>query len=86
MSKKIPDYIIDNNIRLKLAEINEHITTLEKAHRKLLDKAKSGKLSAEDKELLNEVIQAYSNLNRQFNQLAPSLPELLLKLTYENQK
>lgn len=86
MSKKIPDYIIDNNVRLKLVEINEHISVLEKAHKGLMEKAKTGKLTSEDKDLLNQVIEAYKNLNKQFDQLAPSLPELLMKISEEDEE
>lgn len=77
--RKIPAHITNNDVRKYLAEINEHFVVLGKWHRKLIDKAKEQGLTKEEADLLKKVIKAYNNLNSQFDELTPSLVELVLR-------
>ena len=79
MAKKIPDHIVDNGVRTKLATINEATDQLVKAHKELMRQLKSGTISEDGKKTLRDVIKAKNRLDTLWAALAPRLSDYLTR-------
>lgn len=78
MSKrKIPDTVINSDVRSYLNELATHIDTLEKYHKELCDLGQNSSLNEEQKALLKVIIQARNNLDSQWRQLTPTIEEAI---------
>lgn len=87
MSRKIPPYITDPKVRKYLAELNQHLETLEKAHKGLMSELKKNKTwTKEQKELRTKIVKAHENLSKQYKQLAPTLAEIFIEMAHKNKK
>jgi hypothetical protein len=77
--KKIPAYIVDPETRAHLDKIGGYIAELQKAHRELCEKLERRTITAAEAALLDKVIKAHNNLQKQWDALTPRLVEALIK-------
>ena len=77
--KTIPDYIVNEDVRKYLNELNGHMDTLENAFRDYSAQKKHRTLTPEEEDMVRQIREAYDNLHKVFTELTPSIRELIQK-------
>lgn len=76
MAKKIPPYITDDNLRLRLAVLAKALDTLKKEHFRLAKKAKAEALTSEEKKTRLEIVKGVNDLENLWDRLVPKLSSI----------
>lgn len=78
--RRIPNWIVREDVRIYLAELAHHLDVLEQAHAEFMPRLKEKALTPDESEMLRDIIRAHSNLSSQWNQLAPNLVDALMDM------
>ena len=77
MPKKIPPYIVDNDLRLRLAIISKAQDALVKEHVRLAKKAKDKTITPEEQKNRQEIVKGVNDLEKLWRKLVPKLPDII---------